>query len=154
MISYQLEPYDVCKDEIDALLPLHWEEVALDHDTVPLDKDHAAYQEAADAGVLHIVTMRTDGKLTGYIAGFVRGHLHYKSTLHALTDVFFIHPDHRKGWNGVKLFREYERTLKARGVVKLFLATKLHGDLNISTLLERLGYRLTEKLYSKLLKTN
>lgn len=147
--TFQVEPYDICNAEITAHLPDHWHEIALDHEAVPLDKDEAAYQEMADIGMLHIVTVRQDGILVGYIAGFVRGHYHYKSTLHAFTDVFWLRPDCRKGMIGVKLFREYERTLKARGVVKAFIASKVFLDMSV--IFERLGWRKTETVYTKLL---
>lgn len=149
LITLQTEPYEQCRAEIDAHLLAHWLEIALDRDAVPLDKDDASYQQLANDGALHIVTVRRDGLLVGYIAGLVKPHLHYKSTLHAFTDVFWLHPDCRKGMTGVKLFREYERTLKARGVVKAFIASKVFLDM--SPIFERLGWRRTEVVYSKLL---
>jgi GNAT superfamily N-acetyltransferase len=150
VISFQVEPYEVCIKEIDACLERHWHEIALDHVAVPLAKDEAGYQTLADAGALHIVTVRQDGILVGYIAGIVKAHLHYVTTLHAFTDVFWLRPDLRKGGIGIKLFREYERTLIRRGVIKVFIASKVHLDM--SKIFERLGWTRTEVVYSKVIQ--
>ena len=145
-VSYQVEPYDICKAEIDAFLPAHWDEIAFDHDAIPLDKDEASYQQLADDGALHILTVRKDGELVGYIAGVIRGHLHYRSSLHCFTDLFYIRPDCRKGRIGIELFKRWQQSLKARGVKKCFIASKIHLDL--SKLFDRLGWRKTETVYS------
>ena len=148
-ISFQVEPYASCRGDIEPHLPSHFKEIALNQEAVPLDVDWHTYNEMADKGALHIVTARKSGALVGYIVGFVRTHPHYKSTLHTFTDIFWLHPDCRKGMTGVKLFREYERSLKARGVVKVFIASKCHLDM--SPIFERLGWHRTEVVYSKVL---
>lgn len=149
-ITYQIESYDDCREEIDRYLPAHWQEIAIDRDTIPLEKDEASYRQLADSGALHILTVRKDGELVGYIAGIVKGHIHYKSTLHCFTDVMWLRPDCRKGRIGIDLFRRYEETLKARGVVKVVIASKVHLDL--SAIFDRLGWTFTERLYTKVLR--
>lgn len=150
MITYQVEAYDDCIDEIDTILrELHWDEIATDKDVIKLDKDEGAYKKLADEGQLHIVTARKDGRIIGYHATFVRPHLHYKSTLYGFVDVYYIIPKERNGWVGIKLFKKAEETLKARGVVKLLTGTKAHFDL--SELLRYLDYKKHEIIFSKLL---
>lgn len=148
-ITFQVEPYNQCRAEIDELLPLHYEEIALNKDRIPLDPDNRAYQEAADLGVMHMVTCRQNGKVVGYVVGFVRPHLHYVSTLHAFTDVYWLHPDHRKGGLGIKLFQKYEESLKERGVVRAYIGCKTFLDL--SKLFERLGWTHIEHMFAKML---
>ena len=149
LVTYQVEEYDTCRAEIDACLRVHWLEIALDHDAVPLDKDEAGYRALANAGQLSIVTARRGGELVGYHASIVRPHLHYRSTLHAHVDVYWLRPDCRRGLVGYRLLQAAERALKARGVRKVFTGTKLHKDRGV--LFERLGYRETERLYTKIL---
>jgi hypothetical protein len=149
VITYQTEQYRDCCAEIDAHLLNHWHEIALDHTSVPLDKDEAEYQRLADSGQLHITTVRKDGLLIGYHASIVRPHLHYKSTLHAFVDVYYIVPAHRNGRVGIQLFIEAEKALKARGVKKIFSGTKSHK--HMGPIFERLGWRETETLYSKVI---
>lgn len=149
MITIQVEKYNDCIAEIDALLPLHYDEIALDKDSIPLDKDHAVYQRLADSGELHIVTVRCNGLVVGYHASFVHPHFHYKSTLIANTDVYFLLKEHRNSRIGMQLFQEVERSLKARGVHKMFTGTKCHQD--HSAMFERMGWHKTEILYTKVI---
>jgi GNAT superfamily N-acetyltransferase len=135
------------------LWALHYTEVAIDQEVIPLDMDLERYAALDAADVLHIVTMRTvpEQALVGYQTSLVSGHLHYKSTLVAAVDLYYVLPAYRQGWAGVRLFREAERTLKARGVVKIARGTKLHAGLDMTRLFQYLGYRTTEQLLTKLL---
>lgn len=150
MITYQVEDYNDCKDECEVLHPAHYDEIATDKEVIPLDKNEIEYQMLADHGQLHVVTARKDGTLIGYHYTIVRPHLHYKSTLMGFTDMYFIIPAERKGWIGVKMFKEVERSLARRGVVKLFTATKVYLDL--SSMFLYMGYRKQEVVFSKILK--
>lgn len=147
--TYQVEPYDQCIGEIAKLLPQHYEEIAVNKDRIPLDPDYDAYKAMAYAGQLHMVTCRLDGEVVGYIVGFVRPHYHYKSTLHCYTDVYWLHPDHRRGGMGIKLFQHYEETLKKRGVVRMYCSCKTFLDL--TPLMERLGWTHIEHTFAKML---
>lgn len=146
---YRVERWKHLRAEMLPLLVRHWREVALNHADVPLDIDEAKYAELDEAGALHIVTVRRDGLLIGYHVAIVSPHLHYASTLHGITDVYWIAPECRHGVTAMRLFQAVERELKARGVRKLFTATKLHLDQG--PLFERLGYRPVERLYAKLI---
>lgn len=150
-ISYQVEPLSQCQIELSSHLHAHWHEVALNHDEVPLNPDWDQYHLLQNLGQLQIVVFRISGKLEGYHVSILRSHLHYKSTLHGFTDVFYINPKFRKGGYGIKLFKFAEAEWKRRGVVKGFTATKIHKYLDISTLLEWLGWIHIEKQYSKLI---
>ena len=149
MTVYAVERWLHLKEEMMPLLERHWREVALNHAEVPLDIDHERYDQLDDCGALHIVTARRQGFLIGYHVAIVSGHLHYKSTLHGITDVYWVSPECRAGRTGLRLFQTVERELKYRGVRKLFTATKLHLDQG--ALFEHLGYKPVERLYAKLI---
>jgi N-acetylglutamate synthase-like GNAT family acetyltransferase len=146
---YAVERWCDLKREMLPLLVRHWREVALNHAEVPLDIDEAKYKELDENGSLHIVTVRRDGLLIGYHVAIITTHLHYASTLHGITDVYWIAPECRHGITAMRMFQSVERELKKRGVKKLFTATKLHIDQG--TLFERLGYKPVERLYAKLI---
>lgn len=146
---YAVERWRDLKKEMLPLLVRHWKEVALNHAEVPLDIDEAKYKELDENGSLHIVTVRRDGLLIGYHVAIITTHLHYASTLHGITDVYWIAPECRHGITAMRMFQAVERELKKRGVKKLFTATKLHIDQG--TLFERLGYKPVERLYAKLI---
>lgn len=147
---YQVEDWHAVKSEMVPLWNRHWREVALNHADVPLDVDHERYDSLADAGALHVLTVRRDGKLIGYHIAIVSGHLHYRSTLHGITDVYWIAPECRHGVTAVRMFQAVERELRKLGVRKLFTATKLHLDQG--KLFEHLGFKPVERLYAKILK--
>jgi GNAT superfamily N-acetyltransferase len=149
VITYQVEQWRDIVAEMEVLWPAHWEEIAINRDSIKLAPDYQSYEAFADSGALHIVTAREAGKIAGYHITIVRPHLHYKNDLHGFTDVYYIQPEHRQGWVGVKLFKYVEKTLKARGVKKLFTGTKLHLDMG--RIFERLGFHETERLYTKVL---
>lgn len=152
---FAVERWGHLRAEMLPLLVKHWREVALNHEAVPLDIDEAKYAQLDDSGALHIVTARRDGVLIGYHVAMVSTHLHYASTLHGITDVYWVAPEFRAGRTGMRLFQAVERELgrvrRARGapVMKLFTATKLHIDQG--RLFEHLGYHAVERLYSKLI---
>lgn len=127
----------------------HWKEVALNHAEVPLDVAWDRYNALDDAGALHVLTARRDGVLVGYHIAIVTAHLHYASTLHGITDVYWIAPAYRTGRTGLRMFQAVERELKKLGVRKLFTATKLHLDQG--ALFEYMGYKPVERLYAKLI---
>lgn len=146
---YAVERWRDLRTEMLPLLVRHWREVALNHADVPLDIDEARYAQLDEAEALHILTVRRDGLLIGYHVAIVSSHLHYASTLHGITDVYWIAPECRHGVTAMRMFQAVERELKARGVRKLFTATKLHMDQG--PLFERLGYKPVERLYAKLI---
>lgn len=148
--TYQVEKWRAALPEMEPLLVKHWHEIALGHDKVPLDIARDKYQAMCDAGVLHIVTVRDDGMLIGYHVAIVSGHLHYLSTLHGITDVYFILPAYRKGRTGIRLFQKVEAEMRALGVKKLITGSKLHtADGNSGRLFEYLGYAATETVHTK-----
>jgi GNAT superfamily N-acetyltransferase len=149
VITYQVEQWRDVAPEMTELWQAHWEEVAINRDTIKLAVDHKSYEAFADAGALHVVTARGPNGIVGYHITIVRPHLHYVNDLHGFTDVYYISPEHRQGWTAVKLFKAVERTLAARGVRKIFTGTKL--SLDMGRLFERLGFHETERLYTKVL---
>ena len=146
MITCQVEPFVPFLEEVKPILPIHWEELALNKDKVPLDPQYDIYLARDARGEVLSVTAREDGKLMGYFVGFIAPGLHYKTCLTCTMDIFYVHPDHRGGGTGWHLFKTAEAELKRRGVQRLFVGSKLHKD--ASWLFERLGYEEVERYYS------
>jgi N-acetylglutamate synthase-like GNAT family acetyltransferase len=146
-ITYQTESWSQCVEEMSGLWELHWQEIALDRQKVKLEPDFKTIEILEESGQLSIVTVRDDGKLVGYHASLIRPHLHYKSSLTAYVDMYFLHPDYRSGMAGYKMFKFVEGVLKSQGVERIYSGTKLHKDMG--KLFERLGYNETERLFVK-----
>lgn len=148
MITYQVERLADIKIEVAPLLLRHWEEIALNRDTVPLDPNWDQYLFMDREGYLQITTAREDGKIVGYAAYFIAANLHYRSLVVADSDIFWLAPEKRKGMVGVKLLKAAEEHLKAVGVNKIVNKVKLKHD--VGAVFERLGYTPIERLYAKL----
>lgn len=146
MITVMLESFEERLPELLPLLPLHYEELALNQDKVPLDPQYGIYIERERRGELMFMVVRDAGELIGYFIGFVAPALHYQTCLTLILDIFYIHPAHRGNSTGHKLFKAVEAEGKRRGVQRMFVGSKTHLD--ASWLFERLGYTKVETYYS------
>lgn len=147
MITAQVEPYSKCLPELMECYDLHWEELALNKDKVPLDPQYDLYEARDEAGQLLLVTLRETGRLVGYFIGFIAPGFHYKTCLTLTMDIFWTHPDVRGGFSGVKLFRLVEKEAKRRGVHRMFYGSKMHKD--ASRLFQFLKMDPVEMYYTK-----
>lgn len=149
-LTFAVEPWSALRPIIFPFWVRHYLEIARDQDAVPLDPDWGKYDAMAEAGSLLIITARSEhGELEGYLFAIVSTHLHYKSTLCAFFDLYWLEPKARQGWSGIRLFREAERALRAIGVRKVFGQTKTHKDVGL--IFRRLGWSEAETAYSKVL---
>jgi len=127
---------------------LHYEELCVTKE-FELEPDYDAYRRVAQAGMLRCVTVRNDDELIGYVIFFISPHLHYKSCVTATEDIYFVRKDFRKGRVGIKLFQYAEQVLRHCGVQRIVMNTKVHLD--NSKLFEYLGYKMTDKVFTKIL---
>ena len=135
-------------EELKELFPLHYEELCVTKD-FPLAPDYEAYRRLANAGMLRCITVRADEEVIGYAIFIVQPHLHYMTCKTAFEDIYYIRPDFRKGRVGIRLFKYAEEVLKGIGVNRIIMHTKIHMD--NSKLFEYLGYKWTDKLFTKIL---
>ncbi len=151
-VTLQWERFGLIAKEFPVLFKQHWAEIALNQDKIPLDPNWEQYFNFDLADVLNVLTVRANGVLVGYVFVLVFPHLHYCSTAWAQTDMFWLDPAYRQGWTGVKMFRETERHVKARGCKVLHVVVKLHFEAGRGTLgkvLQRLGYKAVETVWGK-----
>jgi GNAT superfamily N-acetyltransferase len=149
-ITYQQESLATCANDAKDLLQSHWEEIAINKDVIKLNPDWDAYYSLEDAGILKIFTARSDGLLVGYFVVLCRTHIHYKDHVFAANDILYLHKDYRKGLTGAKLMKFAEKCLQEDGVSVLVVNTKRHRPFD--SLLNWLGYKHVENVYSKLLR--
>ena len=144
---YRQEFLAQVKNEIQELLVMHYDEIALDKDVIKLNPDWKIYQEAEDKGALKGFTARENGKLVGYFVLIVSRNMHYKDHLFAYNDIIFIHPEHRKGFAAMKLIKFAEKCLKEDGVSIMTINSKCHKPFD--GLLDRMMYKHIENVYRK-----
>ena len=148
--TYQSEDPAAFIEELKGILPEHYDELCVTKD-FPLVPDYEAYGRLYIAGMLRCITVRDDGALIGYASFTVQPHLHYKTCKTAFEDIYFLKKEYRKGRLGIRLFQFAEKELRNEGVNRIVMHTKIHLD--NSSLFEYLGYKLTDKLYTKILST-
>lgn len=150
MIEYSVADPATFIDELQSLLPVHYDELCVTKD-FPLMPDYVAYGRLCTAGMLKCIVARSEGELIGYALFIVSPHLHYSTCKTAFEDIYFLRKDQRLGRTGIRLFQFAEQALRDDGVNRIIMHTKIHLD--NSKLFEYLGYKLTDKLYTKLLST-
>jgi GNAT superfamily N-acetyltransferase len=146
-MEFSEETLSQCLDEARPLLVDHWENIALNKDTIPLNPLWNIYEKLEETGNLKIITARQDEKLVGYAAYVISPSLHYSSEIIADADVFWLDPNHRKGMAGMRLFKHAEKVLKSYGVTRILNKVKIHFD--VGKVFERMGYNPIERVYSK-----
>lgn len=149
-MEFALENLAKVRREIEPLLEQHYKEIALDKDVIKLNPNWRAYAELDSINALRVYTARKDGKMIGYFVVTVSQSLHYRDHLFANNDVIFLTKAARKGLTGLKLVKFGMESLKAEGVTKLHINTKLHQPFD--PIMERLGFQEIEKVYSKVLR--
>ncbi len=132
------------------LLQKHWREVAHFQD-IPLDPDRERYDAIDRSGLQRFYTARASGGLLiGYASFVVAANLHYQTSVQAVQDVVYIHPDFRGG-TGYRFIAWCDEQLKAEGVQAVYHHVKAAH--NFGPLLERQGYDLVDLIYAKRLDT-
>jgi hypothetical protein len=146
----QVESWQNALSELRPLFSLLWEEVAVDRDRFVAKCDEEKYEQLDKAGILHLVTAREGKTLVGYFLVFVTPNAHYLGAgPMAFTDLYYMMPQYRGGANSLKLFSFMEKTLREKGVVKIYSSNKLHRG--HGKMFDFLGYKPTDMIYSKVL---
>lgn len=146
MITYQEEDPREFFDEVKPILDIYHEDLIPEHD-IPFEPNTEQYFNAYDCGNLVCITCRDSGKLVGITAFFLLPYLYSKHHRIAIEDLYYVSESHRKGSIGIRLLKEAEKVLKFNGASIINVVCKAHQDR--TTLYERLGYRYTEKHFSK-----
>lgn len=151
-LVFAWEHFNKLAPELKTLWVKHYDEIALDQDICPLDPNWDYYYGVDECGILHILTARYNGHLAGYIFNLVAGHNHYQSTRFAVSDMFWLHPRFRKGWEPVRMFAENIRGLQLREAKISILNFKLtYKNGRVGKLFQRLGYEPTDLVMRKVL---
>ena len=145
MMTASVEPLLDRLDELKPMLPLHWEELGIYKDKMPLDPDWESFRAIDAKGALLCIGLRADGRLVGSFVGSVGGGLHYRSTLTCKMDLCFVLPEFRGG-GGTILFEATKAELKRRGVKLWWVGSKSHHP--IEGFYEFMGFELQETYHT------
>lgn len=146
MLTATVESLTERLEELKPFFPMHYAELALNQQQVPLDPEYSIYLNKDAAGEMMLVVLRKAGEIVGYFVGFVQPALHYRTCLTLSMDIFYVLPEHRGDGGGFVLFKAVEAEARRRGVQRMFVGSKMHKD--ASWLFEKLGYEPVETFYS------
>lgn len=148
-ITYQQEFIAGCdRVEAETLMKIDWDEIDHPGKGSEFSIDWDTYRALEDMGGLKVFTARTDsGSLVGYFSVVLSPSLNSKSVVNVISDAFYLHPEYRKGFAGVKLFKFVEKCLKEDGLNNLVVTST--AAYPIDNFLTRLGYSKAETLYQK-----
>lgn len=149
MITYKIDDWMENLPKFKAIIGQHYEEVETLKD-FGLDIDYDTYESVYNSKKLVFVSAKDNDELVGYIVFFVMPHIHYKNCLAAHEDLYFLKPEYRKGFNGIKMFKFAQEYLKSIGVDLVLYATKFGTD--NSSLFKYLGCKPIDKVFTKLLQ--
>jgi hypothetical protein len=137
MMHLATETFAQVRDEIEDLIVMHYDEIALDKHVIKLDPDWGKYESMERDNALRIFTARKDGKLVGYSVFFLVWHQQFKQNLFAQNEMIFLHPDYR-GDTGVRLIRYSQEQLAKDRIDKLIYEAK--PDTTLYHLLLKMGH--------------
>lgn len=144
-LRFAVERFRDVWQDVDRIGRLHWQETEAYHDGQQYNPDWNRYFAMDDAGWFFVGTARDEeGEMVGYVGCYVMPSMHSQSTI-AMEDFFFLEEGRRQGWNAIRFLRFIEGECKRRGAVEIGFTDKKGKGL----ILERTGYRLVARQYSK-----
>lgn len=147
MITYQVETYESTKDEVEDVTRDHWNEVPFGPwGDIGLDINHPQYDMMEQMGSLRVFTARDDGVIIGYLVIVAAAMLHHKEHWHATDDVIYVAPDYRGSDVFNTLVSMAVEECKRVGIH--FFTLSVNPNYDFSSVMEKMGWVLTEKAYT------
>lgn len=135
--------------ELEALTRAHYDEIAI-HKDIELKPRWDVYYKAEEMGKTRYYTVRDEtDKLLGYALFFVDKHIHYADCTVANQDVVFLDQSIRGKKAGALFIAWCDEQLKNVGVQLVMHHVKAKPELDFSPLLEKMGYSIADKIYTK-----
>lgn len=147
MITYQQEAWSKVAPEFDKLGVLNYVEADISGGKEAYDLDHESLRYLDEGGMVNITTARAWDVLVGYALSVVTPrHMQFKRKAAQYLGIYML-PEYRFGLAGLKLLREDEKALRAKG------AEVIYGGFaqgkNLQVLFDRLGWQMAESTYVK-----
>lgn len=132
--------------QIVPLLQAHYAEVG--YFDIPLDPNFDQYAQADAKGMLRVYTARVDTDLVGYAIYFLVRGTHFKTTLTAYEDAFYVTPEKRECGLWLQLLIHAERELARDGAQLISHHQKVQYP-NFARGLAALGYEHMDNVWGK-----
>lgn len=144
------EPWPVFWRDGQALFQEHVAEIGGDRPAVPLDINTALLDRLDDVGAAHIMTVRSNGRMFGYLCTVIGPSLENASLLVGTMTAFYVSQDARG--MGPRLLRAALDSLRTRGVGEVIMRAGVRGTgPRLGALYRRLGAVPHGELFSLML---
>jgi GNAT superfamily N-acetyltransferase len=151
MIAVRLECFSEILTELAQLFPLHWKELAIHQDKIPLSPQYPAYLVAEAQREMFVIVAREHSTIIGYYICFIKGGLHYQTTLTSSMDIMWVRPDRRQSGVGQLIFNAVETELRQRSARIWYSGSKVQSPIHagMDKLLTRNGFSPVDLVYAK-----
>lgn len=150
MLNYRIERLDErLIEEMSLMSDLYMSDVATPFHGFPADPDWKLYKGLEDTGRLRVTVGRNDrGQVKAFCVVVLGPHAHY-ACIQGTVPLLFLHPDYRKGAEGMRLVRLSERAAEKAGA-QLFVT---HGGMHngVYRLFEGMHYQDFGRYFVKVL---
>jgi GNAT superfamily N-acetyltransferase len=148
MLDYQVEKLsDKLIDEMSLMTELYMTDVAAPFHAFPADPDWLMYKTLEAAGRLRVIVGRNDRWQVKAFAVVVLGpHAHY-ACIQGTVPLLFLHPDYRKGSEGIRLVRLLEKAAEEAGAQIIVTHGGMHNG--VYRLFEGMHYQDFGRYYVK-----
>jgi GNAT superfamily N-acetyltransferase len=139
MLEYAVEPLtDALIAETVPVQQGYWEEVAGPFHQFPPDVDWKTYKMAQERGCLKVLCGRVGGELKAGAFIVITPHPHY-ACIAASLPLLFVHPDYRKGREGIRLVQRAEEEAAKSGAQLMMTHGGVHNG--VYRLFEHMQYQ-------------
>lgn len=145
-VTYQKEKLNDVLFELIPMIQEHWDETDKGYTKAQLNPDWSIYQQLERQDSLRLFTARSGGKFVGYLSVFIRPGIHSKDFVYAITDSIFLAKDYRKDGTGKRLIQYAEDVVSDEADA---FSVSMKAYIPFDHLLESLGYKMTEKVFTK-----
>ncbi len=148
MLSYHTEKLDDgLIDEMSLMTELYWTDVASPFHAFPADPDWVLYKGLADVGRLRVIVGRNERwQVKAFAVVIVAPHPHY-ACIHGTVPLLFLHPDYRRGSEGMRVVRLLEKAAEDAGAQIIVTHGGMHNG--VYRLFEGMHYQDFGRYYVK-----
>jgi hypothetical protein len=150
MLDYRIEKLTASLvDEMESLFSLYFDDVAAPFHSFPPNVDWDLYAAVAKIGRLRIVVGRNEeGDVKAFGVVGTGPHPHY-ACITGNVPMLFLHPDYRKGYEGIRLVRLLEKAAEEAGSQIILTHGGMHNG--VYRLFEGMHYQTFGMYYVKVL---
>ena len=148
MLNYRVETLNKkLMAEMSLMTDLYWADVAAPFHSFPADPDWALYKGLENAGRLRVTVGRNDtGQVKAFAVVVLGPHPHY-ACIQGTVPLLFLHPDYRKGSEGMRLVRLLEKSAEEAGAQIIVTHGGMHNG--VYRLFEGMHYQDFGRYYVK-----